>query len=297
MSRVNSIEFFETSKQLVIAENNILPALDGSNLTGIVGTLNDLVGDVTISPGSGFVTISTNDNNSVVIDVDIPHAASLFVILDGKDTVGDTYSISYDKENYIVNINHNLHSRVIGFVYDELDKQAFYGVDYVDDDNVRIQFDEDNFPDIDSVWKVSLGLGGGLPITLSTEIPNNESTHGTVTSSKSVYDFVTNQITVVNQSITDLTEDTDEKFVLVDENFDQVEQRFQTVEQSIENTNNNLNGKIDSEVLRLDGLIEEINEAMKQIGDLLDEINGVEKSSEESSDSSYEEESSSSEEI
>ena len=141
------------------------------------------------------------------------------------------------------------------------------------------------------------GLGGGLPITLSTEIPNNESTHGTVTSSKSVYDFVTNQITVVNQSITDLTEDTDEKFVLVDENFDQVEQRFQTVEQSIENTNNNLNGKIDSEVLRLDGLIEEINEAMKQIGDLLDEINGVEKSSEESSDSSYEEESSSSEEI
>ena len=123
-----------------------------------------------------------------------------------------TYTITYDAVHYLVTVRHNLNARVVGFLFDENDKQAFYGVDYVDDNTISIQFEESTFPNSENVWKLSLGLGGGLPITLSTALPSDESTDAMVPSSKAVYNFVTSQISFTSEEFEEFKTATNESF-------------------------------------------------------------------------------------
>lgn len=291
MSRLNTIQLFEDSKQIVIAQNASLPQLDGSQLTGLVSKVNNKIGNIEIVAGSGLVTIGTGANDKQIsIDVDIPNIASLFVQLNGTNVVADTYTITYDNEHYLVTIRHNLNARVVGFLFDENDKQAFYGVDYVDDNTVSIQFEESTFPDSENVWKLSLGLGGGLPITLSTAFPSDESTDAMVPSSKAVYNFVTSQISEMNEEFEEFKTSTYESFQAIDNNFEEVSNAFVSVRTDFAEADSELNQKIDTEIANIQKSIEDMNNVLKDISELLDQVNGVEHSSEQSSEQSSESE-------
>ena len=304
MSRLNSIELFEDTRQVVIAENASLPQLDGSQLTGLVSKVNNKIGNIEIVAGSGLVTIGNGaTDKQISIDVDIPNIASLFVQLNGTNVVADTYTITYDAVHYLVTVRHNLNARVVGFLFDENDKQAFYGVDYVDDNTISIQFEESTFPNSENVWKLSLGLGGGLPITLSTALPSDESTDAMVPSSKAVYNFVTSQISFTSEEFEEFKTATNESFQAIDANFEEVSNAFTSVRADFAEADNVLNQKIDTEIAKIQNTVNDINKTLKNIAWLLDEVNGVEHasdeeyidddSSEESSDEEYSSEESS----
>lgn len=301
MSRLNSIELFEDTRQVVIAENASLPQLDGSQLTGLVSKVNNKIGNIEIVAGSGLVTIGNGaTDKQISIDVDIPNIASLFVQLNGTNVVADTYTITYDAVHYLVIVRHNLNARVVGFLFDENDKQAFYGVDYVDDNTISIQFEESTFPNSENVWKLSLGLGGGLPITLSTALPSDKSTDAMVPSSKAVYNFVTSQISFTSEEFEEFKTATNESFQVIDANFEEVSNAFISVRADFAEADNVLNQKIDTEIAKIQNTVNDINKTLKNIAWLLDEVNGVEHASDEeyiddSSEESSEEEYSSEE--
>ena len=90
---------------------------------------------------------------------------ALLIDLNGMDYIGD-YEVNYDNENYLINIKHNLNGRVNGILYDERGKQAFYGLDYVNDNEISIQLNENAFPSEESVWKLGICLGSGFSIRM-----------------------------------------------------------------------------------------------------------------------------------
>ena len=276
MSRFNSLELFDEDKTIVVAQNFSLPQLDGSQLTGLVSKINNQIGNIQIVAGSGLVTIATNNEKQISIDVDIPNIASLFVQLNGSDVIADTYTITYNKTKYLVVVRHNLNARVVGFLFDQNDKQAFYGIDYIDNNTVSIQFEEATFPNASNIWKLSLGLGGGLPITLSTQMPSVISTDTTVTSSNAVYKFVKNEISVVNEQFEQFKIDTNEQFQTIDDNFDTVSQAFVDVRNEFTEADQVLDNKINVQIERINGIVLDISNMMKQMSNILDEINGQE---------------------
>ena len=293
MSKLNTLQFFEQTKKIVVAENDFLPSLNGCKLKGIVNSLNEKTGNVEIVANSGRVKINNEEENIISIDVQIPNSASLFVQLNGSNVTSDFYAIEYDKINCTVLITHNLKSRVIGFVYDENDRQAFYGIDYIDDNNVLIQFQKQTFPNSQNIWKVSLGVGGGLPITLSKETPNLESTDGTVPSSLSVYNFVKNEISVVNEDLTQFQNDVEQSFQIIDDNFSQVGKKLTSLEKQYIQQDENIRkqyvqaDKVVSErltdaindfskdIVEINNKLLQFDELLIQMSDLLDKINGT----------------------
>lgn len=81
----------------------------------------------------------------------------LLIELNGTNSSSDRIVVSYDNENYLVTITHNLNSYVNGILFDETGKQAFFGIDYVDNNNISIQFSNSTMPTSTSVWKLYLG--------------------------------------------------------------------------------------------------------------------------------------------
>lgn len=91
---------------------------------------------------------------------------ALFIQLDGQQFVSEKYSVYYDFQNYVITINHNLNGRVQGVIYDNEQKQAFFGLDYIDNNNICIQMNEDSFPNQENIWKVGLCLGVGFSVRM-----------------------------------------------------------------------------------------------------------------------------------
>lgn len=81
----------------------------------------------------------------------------LLIELNGTNSSSNGIVVSYDNENYLVTITHNLNSYVNGILFDETGKQAFFGIDYVDNNNISIQFSNSTMPTSTSVWKLYLG--------------------------------------------------------------------------------------------------------------------------------------------
>ena len=257
MSRLNQISFFDKDSVLVVAQNNSLPQMNGSKLSGLVKTINNNQGNIEIVPGSGKVKVdSTTKPGIISLDIQVPNSQTLFIQLNGKNIIAPNYSVTY--RNYRATITHNLNARVVGFVYDENDKQAFYGVDYLDDDNVYIQFDKENFPSETNIWKVSLGIGGGVPVLIDNEYPNENSTNSKVPSSLMVYRYVTQQIEQFQESLQ-----------IVDQNF-----------QVILNKTNQLQTKdlqLDEKIQLLNTKLNQVYTLIQNMGTILDKINGVTK--------------------
>lgn len=259
MSKLSQLNFFDQNYSIVIADNHTLPQLDGSNLFNIVKSVNNKVGNVKIKSSSDFIKVNNTLQGIISIGLNVPNLKSLFLQLDGQDVINTqkNYQIIYDNTNYNITIVHNFGGKVVGIVFDENYKQAFYGIDYIDDNKVRIQFDQQNFPNTTNIWRISLGIGGMLQgsnssVDIDEELPNENSTLTKVPSSYSVYTFVTQQIDELQSNI--------------QENFDVINSFNQNTIQNISELQTNIEN-INQRLIQIDQFLGDMSE-------LLDEING-----------------------
>lgn len=88
---------------------------------------------------------------------EITEVKPLLIELNGSNSTSDGITVTYDNENHIVTIVHNLNSYVNGILFDEYGKQALLGIDFVDLNTVSIQFTSQIMPTLESVWKLYLG--------------------------------------------------------------------------------------------------------------------------------------------
>jgi len=88
---------------------------------------------------------------------EITEVKPLLIELNGSNSTSDGITVTYDNENHIVTIIHNLNSYVNGILFDEYGKQALLGIDFVDLNTVSIQFTSQIMPTSESVWKLYLG--------------------------------------------------------------------------------------------------------------------------------------------
>lgn len=97
-------------------------------------------------------------------------ATALTVVLNGTPIVDGYYLVSYNNETKTVNIQHNLNCRVIAAVFNSDNKQVFIGVDYVDNNNVKIEFTTETFPSESFIYTVYMSTGGvssGVLVTIN----------------------------------------------------------------------------------------------------------------------------------
>lgn len=88
---------------------------------------------------------------------EITEVKPLLIELNGSNSTSDGITVTYDNENHIVTIVHNLNSYVNGILFDEYGKQALLGIDFVDLNTVSIQFTSQIMPTSESIWKLYLG--------------------------------------------------------------------------------------------------------------------------------------------
>lgn len=134
----------------------------------------------------------------------------LLIELNGTNSSSNGIVVSYDNENYLVTITHNLNSYVNGILFDETGKQAFFGIDYVDNNNISIQFSNSSMPTSTSVWKLYLGTQNYNYI-LSNAIQKNSITTKDIIFEKntSIYRFIASSATVFTFDISKLDTNND----------------------------------------------------------------------------------------
>lgn len=134
----------------------------------------------------------------------------LLIELNGTNSSSDGIVVSYDNENYLVTITHNLNSYVNGILFDETGKQAFFGIDYVDNNNISIQFSNSTIPTSTSVWKLYLGTQNYNYI-LSNAIQKNSITTKDIIFEKntSIYRFIASSATIFTFDISKLDTNND----------------------------------------------------------------------------------------
>lgn len=117
--------------------------------------------------------IPTNLYNNIV---DITTTA-FTVVLNGIPITQGNYLVSYNTETKIVTIQHNLNCRVLAMVFDSTNKQVFIGVDYIDNNSVKIEFTAETFPNESLTYTVCLSTGSAtngilVAIKMVDELPD-----------------------------------------------------------------------------------------------------------------------------
>lgn len=73
-------------------------------------------------------------------------SSDINVFLNGVLTSSNAVLIEYNAQNYTVKLTHNLDKRIISNLYDCDNKQAFIGVDYIDNNTSMIEFSAATYP-------------------------------------------------------------------------------------------------------------------------------------------------------
>ena len=125
-------------------------------------TINSLIDNVQITAGNG-INIQTSNNNIVISNAHDSNSTtnnSLLIKLDASNYQSDLYSVTYNNTDKTIVIKHNFNSRCIGIVYDQNNKQQNIGIDYVDDNTVKLQFDSNTMPTSTKIKNICLGPVG-----------------------------------------------------------------------------------------------------------------------------------------
>ena len=123
--------------------------------------VNGLKGDLKLQSGVGISLTTNNADKSIVInslqgDFVNTNNTKTFV-LDGKDTDELTYNTN---DNSIL-VTHNLTSRCITIIYDENNKQIDADIYYVNDNSIRIKFNNnDSMPTNNKIKTLCVGAIG-----------------------------------------------------------------------------------------------------------------------------------------
>lgn len=123
-------------------------------------TINGLTGDVTLSQGTNVEIEKVGQDIKINTIIPTIENKSLLISLNGTNVTESTHTITYDNTTYKITVVHNLGSRVHGTLFDENNKQAFIGVDYVDDNTISMQFTAEYMPTTSKVWTLIIDATG-----------------------------------------------------------------------------------------------------------------------------------------
>lgn len=177
----NSLVYYNKAIYTSLINNNLNnPPTDTSSWSKLVNsflwssTLNYSYGEFVAYGGNLYYSLQDNNLNKRPSDEFLywelfseygTKVEALLIELNGTDIIsGQSYQVTYDNVNYKITIVHNLGGRVNGIIYDADEKQAFFGIDYVNNNTVSIQMNSESFPNSENVWKIGLCLGSGFSV-------------------------------------------------------------------------------------------------------------------------------------
>ena len=191
-----NIQFNSSAHQLMISDNGI----------EYDGFIQNSSGGLVVLGNDGKIPSNLYDKGTL----EPSEIKPLLIELNGTNSSSDGIVVLYDNENYLVTITHNLNSYVNGILFDETGKQAFFGIDYVDNNNISIQFTNSTMPTSTSVWKLYLGTQNYSYVLDSAIQKSSMSTKDIVfNQNTSVYRIVANEATTFTFDTSKLDTDND----------------------------------------------------------------------------------------